>query len=100
MTISYRKKRLNPAPRFPGMPGRKKTKRKSKTSQRTVIEPKKPDRRYIHRNKKGEFGKQLKVARSLAADARPILSRAVEARSLRRWAQGLTVLRIESTERG
>ena len=44
------------------------TKKKSKTSKRTVIEPKKGDRRYLRRSKKGEFKKQVKVGRSLAAD--------------------------------
>jgi hypothetical protein len=44
------------------------TKKKSKTSKRTVLKPKKGDRRYLRRNKKGEFGKQVKVGPSLAAD--------------------------------
>jgi hypothetical protein len=44
------------------------TKKKSKTSKRTVIEPKKGDRRYVRRNKKGEFKKEVEVGRSLAAD--------------------------------
>jgi hypothetical protein len=44
------------------------TKRKSKTTKRTLIEPKKGDRRYVRRSKKGEFKKQIKVGRSLAAD--------------------------------
>jgi hypothetical protein len=44
------------------------TKTKSKTGKRTVIEPKKGDRRYTRRNKQGEFKKQVKVGRSLAAD--------------------------------
>jgi hypothetical protein len=44
------------------------TKKRSKTSKRTVIEPKKGDRRYTRRNKQGEFKKQVKVGRSLAAD--------------------------------
>ena len=43
-------------------------KKKSKTSKRTVIEPTKGDRRYVRRNKKGEFKKQVSVGRSLAAD--------------------------------
>ena len=43
-------------------------KEKSKTTKRTVLKPKKGDRRYLRRNKKGEFGKQVKVGRSLAAD--------------------------------
>ena len=44
------------------------TKKQSKTSKRTVIEPKKGDRRYVRRNKKGEFQKQVSVGKSLAAD--------------------------------
>ena len=43
-------------------------KKKSKTSKRTVIEPKKGDRRYVRRNKQGEFKKEVSVGRSLAAD--------------------------------
>jgi hypothetical protein len=43
-------------------------KKKSKTTKRTVIEPKKGDRRYVRRNKKGEFKKEVSVGRSLAAD--------------------------------
>lgn len=43
-------------------------KKKSKTSKRTVIEPKKGDRRYVRRNKEGQFKKEVKVGRSLAAD--------------------------------
>ena len=43
-------------------------KKKSKTSKRTVIEPRKGDRRYVRRNKKGEFKKEVKVGTSLAAD--------------------------------
>ena len=42
----------------------------SKTSKRTVIEPRKGDRRYVRRNKEGEFKKEVKVGRSLAADRR------------------------------
>ena len=41
-----------------------------KTSKRTVIEPRKGDRRYVRRNKKGEFKKEVNVGRSLAADRR------------------------------
>ena len=46
------------------------TKKKSTTSKRTLIEPHKGDRRYVRRNKKGEFGKQVDVGRSLSADRR------------------------------
>ena len=43
-------------------------KKKSKTSKRTVIEPHKGDRRYVRRNKEGEFKKQVSVGKSLSAD--------------------------------
>jgi len=46
------------------------TKKKSKVSKRTVIEPKKGDRRYVRRNKEGEFKKEVDVGRSLSADKR------------------------------
>jgi hypothetical protein len=46
------------------------TKRKSKTSKRTVITPREGDRSYVRRNKAGEFKKKVKVGRSLAADRR------------------------------
>jgi hypothetical protein len=54
--------------RSSGKGGKMATKKKSKTSKRTVIEPKKGDRRYVRRNKKGEFKKEVKVGKSLAAD--------------------------------
>lgn len=41
-----------------------------KTSKRTLIEPHKDDKRYVRRNKKGEFKKEVDVGRSLAADRR------------------------------
>ena len=41
-----------------------------KTSKRTVLEPRKGDRRYVRRNKEGEFKKEVNVGRSLAADRR------------------------------
>jgi hypothetical protein len=43
---------------------------KSKTSKRTLIEPHKGDRRYVRRNKKGQFKDEVDVGRSLAADRR------------------------------
>lgn len=46
------------------------TRKTAKTSKRTVVEPHPGDRRYARRNKKGEFKKQVKVGRSLAADRR------------------------------
>lgn len=46
------------------------TRKKSKTSKRTVVEPHKGDRRYVRRNKQGEFKKEVDVGRSLAADRR------------------------------
>jgi len=50
--------------------GAKKRTTASKTSKRTLIEPHKGDRRYVRRNKKGEFKKEVNVGRSLAADRR------------------------------
>jgi hypothetical protein len=44
--------------------------RSSKTSKRTIIEPHKGDRRYVRRSKTGQFKKEVKVGRSLAADRR------------------------------
>lgn len=41
-----------------------------KTSKRTLIEPRKGDRRYVRRNKKGQFKDEVNVGRSLAADRR------------------------------
>ncbi len=41
-----------------------------KTSKRTVLEPHAGDRRYVRRNKAGEFKKEVGVGRSLAADKR------------------------------
>jgi hypothetical protein len=41
-----------------------------KTSKRTVIEPRKGDRRYVRRNQEGEFKKEVSAGRSLAADRR------------------------------
>jgi hypothetical protein len=46
------------------------TKTKNKTSKRTVIEPHKGDRRYVRRNKRGQFKNEVDVGRSLAADRR------------------------------
>ena len=46
------------------------TKRGRKTSKRTVVEPRKGDRRYVRRTKTGQFKKQVNVGRSLAADRR------------------------------
>jgi hypothetical protein len=45
-------------------------KKTSGTSKRTVIEPHAGDRRYVRRNKQGEFKKEVNVGRSLAADRR------------------------------
>ncbi len=42
----------------------------SKTSKRTLIAPRKRGKRYVRRNKQGEFKKEVKVGRSLAADRR------------------------------
>jgi hypothetical protein len=43
---------------------------KSKTSKRTVLKPHRGDRRFVRRNKGGQFKKQVKVGGSLAADRR------------------------------
>jgi hypothetical protein len=43
---------------------------KSKTSRRTLIEPHKGDRRYVRRNRRGQFKEEVNVGRSLAADRR------------------------------
>ncbi|WP_297697269.1 hypothetical protein [Phenylobacterium sp.] len=37
---------------------------------RELIEPHKGDKRYVRRDEKGQFGKQVDVGRSLAADQR------------------------------
>jgi hypothetical protein len=42
----------------------------SKASKRTVIEPHPGDKRYVRRNKQGQFKKEVNVGRSLAADRR------------------------------
>ena len=46
------------------------TKRSRKTSKRTVIQPRKGNRRYVRRNKAGHFKKEVNAGRSLAADRR------------------------------
>jgi hypothetical protein len=46
------------------------TKRSRKTSKRTVIQPRRGDRRYVRRNKAGQFKKEVNAGRSLAADRR------------------------------
>ena len=39
-----------------------------KTSKRTLIQPHKGDKRYVRRNKKGQFKNEVNVSRSLSAD--------------------------------
>jgi hypothetical protein len=46
------------------------TKKKSSTRARELIEPKKGDKRYVRRNKKGEFSKVVDMGKSLSADKR------------------------------
>jgi hypothetical protein len=46
------------------------SKRSRKTSKRTVIEPRKGPRRYVRRNKTGQFKKEVNAGRSLATDRR------------------------------
>jgi hypothetical protein len=48
-----------------GMP-----RKSNKTSKRTTIQPHKGDRRYVRRNRKGQFKTEVNVGRSLAADRR------------------------------
>jgi hypothetical protein len=43
---------------------------KSKTRRRTVVKPHKGDRRYVRRNRRGQFKEEVNVGRSLAADRR------------------------------
>ena len=43
-------------------------KKSSKTGKRTLIEPHKGDKRYVRRNKTGQFKTEVNVGRSLAAD--------------------------------
>ena len=45
------------------------TKTRSRKSRRELIAPKGP-KRYVRRNRKGEFSKEVTVGRSLAADRR------------------------------
>ena len=45
-------------------------KRSRKRSKRTIVEPHKGNRRYVRRNKTGQFKKEVNVGRSLAADRR------------------------------
>ena len=65
---TYRYVGTQGAMRSLGMSAKRKT--SSKTSKRTMIEPHKGDRRYVRRNKKGQFKKEVNVGRSLAADRR------------------------------
>src|SRR5947207_12869959 len=46
------------------------TKRSRKTSKRTVIQPRRGERRYVRRNKAGQLKKEVNVGRSLATDRR------------------------------
>ena len=46
------------------------TRKKSKTGKRTMIAPAKRGKRYVRRNKRGQFKKEVSVGRSLAADRR------------------------------
>ena len=40
----------------------------NRTGKRTMIEPRKGDKRYVRRNKKGQFKSEVNVGRSLSAD--------------------------------
>jgi hypothetical protein len=41
-----------------------------KNSKRTVLQPRKGDRRYVRRKKQGQFKKEVNIGRSLTADRR------------------------------
>ena len=53
-------------------------KKKAQTSKRTLIEPHKGDRRYVRRNKKGQFKNVVDVGRSLAADRKRTAKKTVK----------------------
>jgi hypothetical protein len=53
-----------------GSRGKTRTRKPTKTSQRTTIEPHKGDRRYVRRTRTGQFKKEVNMSRSLAADRR------------------------------
>lgn len=40
----------------------------TRTSKRTLIKPRKGDKRYVRRNKKGQFKSEVNLGRSLSAD--------------------------------
>ena len=51
--------------------------KKRSNSARELIEPNKGDKRFVRRNKKGEFDKVVDVGRSLAADRRTTAKKVV-----------------------
>ncbi|SRR5229473_2022610 len=53
-------------------------KRKSKTSKRTIVAPAKRGKRYVRRNKQGQFKKQVSVGKSLTADRKQSAKTRVE----------------------
>lgn len=59
-----RRDRLGRTTRFSGYA----YKNQEQNEQTNCIEPRKGDRRYVRRNTKGEFKKEVSVGRSLAAD--------------------------------
>ena len=46
------------------------TKSRSKTRNRTIVQPHKSDRSFVRRNTRGQIKKKVKVGRSIAADRR------------------------------
>jgi hypothetical protein len=54
-------------------------------SKRELIEPHKGDKRYVRRDDKGHFNKEVNVGRSLAADRRAHAKKTVKAGSRRSW---------------
>lgn len=49
---------------------KKSSSKKRTTSKRTLIEPNAGDKRFVRRDKEGQFKKQVDVGRSLSADSR------------------------------
>jgi hypothetical protein len=49
---------------------KKSSSKKSATSKRTMIEPHAGDKRFVRRDKEGQFKKEVSVSRSLSSDSR------------------------------
>jgi len=67
----FRRTNLSPPKPPAGEPSRvMATRKKSKTGKRTLIAPAKRGKRYVRRNKAGQFKKEVSMGRSLSADRR------------------------------